>query len=272
MKSRIFFLDKIEMAGNEIIITEFLLNNLGTVTLKHLGLVTSVGAPTSKGGFTNVTSLDELKLISTEDAAKKADIYINGRGISLKQSGANFPFNRLQRAELLEVFKIVGFENPNENLSRIDKEIDDFHCGLIQKRNRPWQNLFVEADFKRLVKFLMTEGSPNLGYSSHPAEFILEAPKSGISQQNIHVFTLDEYFEGFKQNLFFALRRQWIGQSSTHEHRRAVGLAKKDGNKKWIYNTISGEPRLSKTTGTKWRDDFPEHERKTVYFISVEKT
>jgi len=260
------------MAGNEIEITRFFFNNLGAVTLPHLGLVTEVGAPSSGGGFTNVTSLVELALISTEDSSKKADIYLNSHGVSLKQTGASFPFNRLQRAELLAVFTKVGFENPDKKLTRIDQEIDNFHNGLIQNRSRPWQELFNEVDFKRLVKYLMTEGSPNLGYSSHPAEFILEAPRLGITQQNIHIYTFDEYFEVFKQNLFFSIRRQWIGQNSNSEHRRATGLAKKNGNKRWVYNTISGEPRVSKTTGTRWRDDVPEHERKTVYIIFVEKT
>jgi hypothetical protein len=259
------------MAGNEIEITHFLLNNLGTVTLKHLGLVNQIGAPNSKGGFTKVNTTDELALISTEDAAKKADIYINGRGVSLKQSGASFPFNRLQRAELLKVFQIVGFENPEAKLARIDKEVDDFHKGHIENRSRPWQNLFDEADFKRLVKFLMMEGSPNLGYSSHPAEFILEAPATGISKQKIQVFTFDEYFDVFKKNLFFAIRRQWIGQSSDSEHSRATGLANKAGNQQWVYKTISGQPRISNKTGKRWRDDIPEKERRTVYMIFVEK-
>lgn len=260
------------MAGNEIEIARFLFDNLGNLSLKHLELVTEIGAPISKGGFTVVTSIEEMALIATEDAAKKADIYINGYGVSLKQSGASFPFNRLQRAELLDVFRTVGFENPEAKLDRIDKEVDDFHKGLIQNRSRPWQNLFDEADFKCLVKFLMTEGSPNLGYSTHQAEFILEAPKTGITQANINVFTFDEYFAEFKKNLFFAIRRQWIGQSSKSEHRRAQGLAKKEGNKKWVYDTISGEPRISKKSGTKWREDVPANERRTVYIIFVEKS
>jgi hypothetical protein len=260
------------MAGNEIEITRFLFNNLGSITLDYLGLVTEVGAPISHGGYTVVNSAEELAFISTENAAKKADIYINSHGVSLKQAGGSFPFNRLQRSELLDVFKTVGFAKPEEKLARIDKEVDDFHNGLIQKRSRPWQTLFDEPDFKRLVKFLMMEGSPNHGYSSHPAEFILEAPKSGITPQNIHVFTFDEYFEEFKQNLFFAIRRQWVGQSSNSEHGRATGLAKKEGNKKWVYNTISGQPRISKTTGAKWRDDVSENDRRTVYILFVEKT
>lgn len=260
------------MAGNEIDIAKYLIENIGKITLNHIGLVTEVGAPNSKGGYTKVNSIEELALISTEDAGKKADIYINGHGVSLKQSGASFPFNRLQRSELLAVFSALNFADPDAKLARIDSEIDQFHGGLIKNRNRPWQNLFEEDDFKLLVQFLMTQGSPNLGVSSHPAEFIVEAPKNGIAQQNINVFTFEEYFEYFKENLFFALRRQWIGQSSKSEHGRAVGLAKKEGNKRWIYDTISGEPRVSKTTGTKWRDDVPENERRTVYIIFVEKT
>jgi hypothetical protein len=260
------------MAGNEIAIAKFLLDNIGKITLGHLGLLKEVGAPTSKGGYIPVYSIEELALISTEDSSKKADLYINGRGVSVKQSGASFPYNRLQRAELIAVFTAIGFADPEAKLNRIDKEIDDFHKGLLDKRQRPWRNLFDEQDFKMLVKYLMTDGSPNLGKSSHPAEFILEAPKRGITFDNIHVFTFDEYFENFKQNIFFSLRRQWIGQSSKSEHNRAKGLARKEGNKKWVYDSISGEPRVSKTTGTKWNLEVAENERKTVYMIFVEKS
>ena len=259
------------MAGNEIEIVKFLLLNLNKIKIDHIGLVTQVGAPKSGGGFTIINSLPELALISTEGSSKKADVYINGYGVSLKQSGSSFPFNRLQRAEILEIFKLVGFNNPEEKLKRIDKEVDDFHNGLITKRSRPWQNLFDESDFKQLVKFLMTEGSPNLGYSQHKVDYILVAPKIGIELNNIRVFTFDEYFEEFKQNLFFAIRRQWIGQSSNSEHSRAVGLAKKTGNQKWLYNNVSGEPRVSKTTGKKWRDEIDVKDRKTIYMIFVEK-
>ena len=215
------------MAGNELYITEFLIENINKIKLKHIGVLTEIGAPTAKGGYTKVQSTGELQLISTEGSEKKADIYINGRGVSLKQSGASFPFNRLQRAELLDVFRALNFRDPEAKLKLIDSEVDQFHYGFIKKRTRPWQNLFNENDFKSLLKFLMTEGSPNLGVSSHPAEFIIEAPRIGISEDNIKVYTFDEYFDVFKNNIFFALRRQWIGQSSNSEHKRAVGLAKK---------------------------------------------
>jgi hypothetical protein len=259
------------MAGNEIEIARFLLDNRGKVILKHLGLIKTVGAPSAGRGFTVVNSAVELRLISTQAAGKKADIYINGIGVSLKQAGASFSFNRLQRAELLELLRTVGFADPAAKILRIDKEVDDFHNGLLEGRNRPWQSLFDENEFKSLIKFLMMESSPNLGKSTHPAELILEAPRIGISQQNIRVFTFDEYFDIFKQNLFVALRRQWIGQSSNSEHRRATGLAKKPGNAPWVYGSIAGTPGISKTTGKRWRDEVEEADRKTVYIIFIEK-
>ncbi len=260
------------MAGNEIDTITFLLQNIGNIRLNHIGVVESIEAPLTNGGFKTINSIQELSIVSTEDSNKKADIYINGKGVSLKQSGASFPFNRLQRAELLEVFKSLQIQNPEDKLNQIDNEIDNFHNGLLKNRNQPWNKLFTENDFKILVRYLMTIGSPNVGISQHPAEFILESPKYNISPTNIQLYTFDEYFEIFKQNLFFAIRRQWIGQSSNSEHTRALGISKKAGNKRWVYNSISGEPRASKTTGKKWRDDYPPQERRTVYMLFVEKT
>ena len=259
------------MAGNERAIAEFLIKNSGKLELKHLGIVNEITSPGRFGQFEIIKDIESLKLISTEQAGKKADIYINGQGVSLKQSGASFPFNRLQRAEMLNVFHTLGSRDPEGKLALIDKEVDDFHHGRLQGRSRPWRNFFEENDFKGLVKYLMMEGSPNIGKSQYPASFILEAPKNGISETNVKVYTFGEYFEGFKKNIYFAIRRQWIGQSSKSEHGRAVSIAKKPGNKEWVYNSISGEPRVSLTTGTKWRSDVPENERKTVYMIFIEK-
>jgi hypothetical protein len=135
----------------------------------------------------------------------------------------------------------------------------------LEKRNRPWQDFFNENDFKALVKFLMVEGSPNIGFSSHAAEFILEAPAHSISESNINIFTFDEYFEEYKNSLKIAIRRQWIGQSSDSEHKRASGLIKKTENVPWIFNEAVGTPRDG------WREGFPAKERKTVYFLMIEK-
>jgi len=259
------------MAGNELYIAKYLFNNIGAVSLRRLGKVTEVGAPdNSAKKYKKITTLTEINLIATQGAEKKADIYVNGKGISLKQTGGSFPFNRLQRADILTVFKQLGISNPEEKLMRIDQEVDNYHKGAVQTRRFHWTKLFNEHDFKTLVRYLMTEGSPKLGRSSHPADYIAEAPKSGISSQNIHVYTFDEYFAKYKSSIYFAIRRQWIGQSSNTEHNRAVGISKKVGNKKWIYNEVEGSPRANKK-GEKWRSEISKSDRKTCYMIFVEK-
>lgn len=258
------------MAGNEIEIIKFLIEGIDKITLKHLGKIKSISAPLTNG-FKNINSVTELHLIASENSAKKADVYINNLGISLKQIGGSFPFNRLQRAELLSIFEHLGFNNAEAKLQRIDKEVDDYHNGLLPTRNRPWNSFMDEIDFKMFLKFLMTEGSPNIGFSNHKADFILEAPTANITEENINVFTFDEYFETYKNKISFAIRRQWIGQSSDSEHSRAVGLAKKTGNNRWIYDSISGEPNVSKKTNERWRIDVPENERRTVYLLFIEK-
>ncbi len=255
------------MPGNEKEIARYLVSNKGKVTLDHLGVVNSVGAPNlSDSGCVEINTAREVEgCLSAEDSRKKADIYINGHGVSLKQSGSCFLYNRLQRANILEVFALLGFSNPESMLQRLDKEVKDFHKGNLERRNRPWQDFFNEEDFKALVKFLMVQGSPNVGFSSHPAEFILEAPARDPSDANINVFTFDEYFKEYKNKIKIAIRRQWVGQDSKSEHGRAVGLAEKKGNAPWVFNEIVGTPRSS------WIRGFPASKRKTVYFLMLEK-
>ena len=111
----------------------------------------------------------------------------------------------------------------------------------------------------------MVQGSPNVGFSSHPAEFVLEAPASNPSQTNINVFTFYEYFEEYKDKIKIAIRRQWVGQDSRSEHGRAVGLAEKKENAPWVFNEAVGTPRSG------WKRSIPASERKTVYFLMLEK-
>lgn len=255
------------MAGNEKEIAKFLVLNKGKISLGQLGVVKSVGAPKlSEKGCAEINNVRDVeKCLATEDSRKKADIYINGYGISLKQTGSSFLYNRLQRANILEVFTLLGFKNPESMLQRIDREVVDFHKGNLDRRNRPWQDFFNETDFKALVKFLMVQGSPNVGFSSHQAEFILEAPAKSIAEANINVFTFDEYFQEYKDKIKIAIRRQWVGQDSESEHGRALSLTRKEGNAPWVFNDVVGTPRSG------WMKDFPANERKTVYFLMVEK-
>lgn len=254
------------MPGNELEIGRFLFNRLGKITLPHVGHLCWLAAPNpSRPGFTPITTLTDINFLSSEDSRKKADIYINSRGVSLKQTGSSFSYNRLQRANLQDVYSMLGFDSIEQRLLSIDKEVERFHEGLLSRRNRPWEDFFKEGDFKSLLEFLMMKGSPNVGLSHHPAEFILEAPPLNISVTSISLYTYDEYFDKYKRNFKIAIRRQWIGQASNSEHRRALGLAQKPGNAPWVYEDIVGEPR------TGWRSDFPKEARRTVYFLMIEK-
>ena len=82
---------------------------------------------------------------------------------------------------------------------------------------------------------------------------------------NIRVYTFEEYFEKYKEDLKVGIRRQWVGQSSDSEHGRALGLSQKLENAAWVFNDIVGTPR------TGWRTNFPYDRRKTVYFLMIEK-
>ncbi|MEQ9625218.1 hypothetical protein [Coleofasciculus chthonoplastes] len=187
------------MAGNEKAICEFLFLNIGRINLKHIGILGQIGIPDKNyPGYRLAESLSDISTLSTTYSRKKADIYLNGRGVSIKQAGSSFSFNRLQRANLIQVYSRLGLTAPQTILTQLDQEIYRFHQGLLSSRDRPWQNFFSENDFKTLLNFLMMLGSPNLGMSQHPAELILEAPATQISQE----MYLDDYFDRFATHLY----------------------------------------------------------------------
>jgi len=253
------------MSGNELELTRFLIKHRGEIEFPHIGVVREIGAPTrSEGAWVVIESEDDIWKVQDNDASKKADIYINGFGVSVKQSGGSFSFNRLQRANIPDVFRDIGFSDIEGKLENLDNVVDSFHNGLINGRNRPWSDFFDPDDFYTLLRHLMMDCSPNLGPSPHPADLVLEGPANGISESNIEVYSFDEYFRKYSNKIKIAIRRQWIGQSSKSEHGRATSLARKPGNANWIYDTISGSP-------SGWREDVPIYDRRTVYFLMLEK-
>jgi hypothetical protein len=260
------------MPGNEIEVCRFLFLNRGRIQLNHIGWVQDLATPVvGNDRYLLLQSLDDLSQISTSHAGKKADVYINGRGISIKQSGGSFAFNRLQRANLFEMHTSLGLVEPRTIIANIDQAVQRFHQGLLISRSQPWQNFFSEQDFKALMLFLMLKGSPNQGLSNHPAEFILEAAKTISSNTDLTLYSFDEYFEQYKLKFKVALRRQWVGQESDSEHSRALGLSRKIENEPWVFDTIVGQPKPHQKTQRRWRENFPESDRRTVYFLMIEK-
>ena len=200
------------MPGNEIEVVKYLVKNKGNVILNHLGNVIKISSPTA-GGVIEICDIDDIEHVHADDARKKADIFINDIGISIKQTGGSNAFNRLQRSGILEVFTELEIANPASSLSELDELIQKFHNGSLKgTRNRCWSEALTEFDFKKLVRYLMMKGSPNYGKSNFPAALILTAPGINISENNITVYTFDEYFERYKDSLKLSLRRSRIGQ------------------------------------------------------------
>jgi hypothetical protein len=260
------------MAGNEIEVCRFLFSNINQIHLNHIGRVTEVAAPISGSDrYIAIQCLEDFSQISTSHSDKKADIYLNGRGVSIKQMGGSFPFNRLQRKNLFALYTTLSFAHPETIIAKIDEEVHKFHQGLLTQRNQPWQTFFLERDFKTLMRFLMLEASPNLGLSKHPAEFILEASRKITHQNDLKLYFFDEYFEQYKQKFQISIRRQWVGQESDSEHQRAIGIASHPDNSHWVFDDVAGQPKIHRTTKKRWRDGVPATDRKTVYFLMIEK-
>jgi hypothetical protein len=248
------------MAGNEAMVVDYLIRLKNTISINHLGVINRIQNPGINGQLIDITSTN---LLRTENSGKKADIFLNGKGVSIKQNGSTFLYNRLQRADMLDIFTSLGFANPSRTLFKMDDLIQNFHNGQFESRDRPWSEGFNEADFTTLLEYLMMKGSPNLGISKYPADYILTAPKKNITPNSISCDTFSEYFTKYKNNIYLSIRRQWVGQLSKSEHGRASGLANKQGNAQWVFNKIAGSPR----TGWKAVADFLIKDRRTVYMI-----
>lgn len=249
------------MPGNEKAVCKYIFENLGELSLNHLGTITKMENADSER--TLIDTLKKVDEIRPDSSSKKADIFLNEIGVSIKQSPSCNLFNRLQRAELEELLTRLGISDVKSKIKLLDAEVHWLHNGG-RGRNRPWNNIFSEQEFKILLKYLMMTGSPNLGDSDQPASLILEAPRYITSKNEIEVYTFDEFFDKFKDKIKIAIRRCWYGQSSNSEHGRAEGLISKPGNSAWVFNTISGRPNG-------WRDSIKPEERKTVYYCMIEK-
>ena len=250
------------MPGNETNVVKFLLENKDVLFVNHIGLIKTIQNPSSNGCLINITSAES---VVPEASGKKADIYINGHGVSIKQEGGSFAYNRIQRAGIKNLFIKLGLQDPDNAIAKLDNLIKIFHSGKIS-RTRPWSEAFNESDFKLLLKFLMMDGSINLQESDFPASYILTMPKSDLRPDNLHCYTFDEYFKRFKDKIFVSLRRQWVGQASNSEHNRALGLTRNVGNIPWVFNDVVGSPR----TGWRKESEVPKNDRKTAYMIFIE--
>jgi hypothetical protein len=246
------------MPGNEKDVITFLFSNRGLFSDPHFGIVNDIECP----GKGKLTSMDDCNNISSDDSHKKSDIVINGKGLSIKQEGGTFLYNRRQRCDLIDDLSKLNYIDPKSILQKFDSTVIDVHLGR-KTRNRDWEEFFSEIEFYHFVHYLMMGIGRDL--KSHLPQLILEAPKANINAKNIRIYTFDDYYNKYKNLIKVSIRRSWVGQASVSEHGRAFGYLNKPNNLPWIFNTISGVPRSG------WNPKFPESERKTAYYLMIEK-
>lgn len=251
------------MPGNEIAVAEFIVDRLGNLTLPHLGVIKQLGLPIRDGGYRSVHSVPELHSFSSNNAVKKADFYLNGKGVSAKQTGGSFAFNRIQRVFLPSLLQDLEIERTCDVISHMDQKIEEYHLN-ISSQKISWKDLFHEQQFFVLLEYLMMRGSPSTGLSPNPAELILEAPSFDLDEKSISIFSFKDYFAKYHEKIFFRIKRSWFGQTSETEHNRARSIMSKFDNQPWVYKTIAGNPQS-------WRPEVDVSDRKTVYYLMIEK-
>ena len=140
------------MAGNELKLCKFIFDNTNLLNLRHLGKIYEIAAPVKESSEIKIIeSANDLSKISTESSGKKADIYLNRSGISIKQTGGSFSFNRIQRANIIDLYQQLEFTGVSNKLSLLDQGVNKFHQGLLTTRNVPWSNFLSEREFKNLL-------------------------------------------------------------------------------------------------------------------------
>lgn len=247
------------MPGNEQSIAAFLLQNKSKLLIEHLGQIKTLHTPTNKFPI-ELKSIQDIKnFLKSDSAQKKADILINDRGVSLKQTGGSKAFNKFQRKWAESFFQILEFKNIPKKMSDLDKAVLDFHHGKCN-RDYPWSKIFSTDEFKKLLQHLMMLGNQH-ATSKHQAELIITAPKRNISSNNIHCYTFDEYFEVIQDLSCLSIRRIWTNQDSHSESSRAKSIAKVADNQSWVFDRIVGEPRNGFNPY--------EKDRRTVYYLDI---
>lgn len=248
------------MPGNEISIVKFLIEYKNHIFLKYLGKISKIHTPTKDGLIELQTVNDVDNYQKADSSQKKADIYINNIGISLKQRGGSKAFNKFQRKWAFNFFNYLDFDDIEIKISNLDKAVNDFHNGLLQSRNYPWKKIFTEDEFKKLLRHLMMKGNQHAD-SEHPAEYIITADKIP-DLDSLKLYSFDDYFIKNKNSSSIAIRRVWTNMASKSESGRAKSISRDPGNKNWVFDNIVGNPSSGFNKS--------EAIKKTVYYLDIE--
>ena len=254
------------MPGNEETVIKFLVKSLHNdkkINLPVIGNLNEVSMPI-KDGKKIIRQTSELINFSSNDRYKKADVYLNNFGVSLKEESAPL-YNKIQRKHLTDLINYLFPSKSNfisDLFAKLDNEIEKVNKG--SNRDIQWNKIFSEDEFLIFLEFLMMKGYADTKVSLHQADLILIAPKK-ISFENldkIKIFSFKDYFLTYKNKIVIAARRIWIGSKSKSENKRALSMSKHPDNKKWIYKNISGKPR-------NWDTSFPSQNRREIFYLNL---
>jgi hypothetical protein len=256
------------MPGNEKEVIEFIVNNRSQLNFPIIGAINKIEIP-RENRLEEITNIKQLHNFYSDDAHKKADVFINDKGISIKQSGGAPLYNKAQRKFLIKFFNyFFDVKISNKLIKKLDNKVKEFHQNIIN-RDINFLDIMDENQFKKILKYLMLEGSAQLIKSKFTAELILIASDKPRLKEDIKIYNFIDYYNEYKSNLVLAIRRIWIGQRSDSEHGRAKSIFSKEENKPWCFDDVSGKPRTHRLYGTKWRDDVLPKNRKTIYYVNV---
>ena len=248
------------MPGNEKDVVRYLLENKDNLKLNHLKKIQTIKTPTRTGTL-EIENIDDIEEhVKPDDAHKKADILLNGKGVSIKQEDGSVAYNKIQRKFIRKVLKHLDFTETGikKIIKKLDKKVQEFHEYKIP-RNVPWGDILKEDEFKKILEHYMMKGGSDSLSNDYPCDFILTAPKK-IVEGSIKVYSFDEYFFKKKDKIFIGLRRIWPDQASS-ENRRALSFFSDPDNKPWILDGLSGTPRSG------WKDIITHN--KTCFYINL---
>ena len=254
------------MPGNENHVIKFLFDNKNYLKINHINKVKSIKIP-KKGKLIEIKNLKDIEKNSSSDSSKKADIYLNDIGISIKEVNGN-PYNKLYRKDLNFINTFVKDDKiTNDIIDKIENRLKLIHRNDL-KRDVVWKDLIDKKYFKPLLEYLMLFGKP-FKKNEFPAKYILVCKKKVFSNEDLKLLTFNEYFDLYENRLSFAFRRVWYGMTSD-EHRRAKNICFEHKNSSnWCFKTIIGKPRKRKDGKSIWRSDISSSERRTAYYINI---
>jgi len=253
------------MPGNESELIKFIFNKKNNLSFNHIGKINSIKIPRGKE-LIEVTSEEEIEGFSSSDSSKKADVYLNDIGVSVKQEGGKL-FNKLYRKDLMFLNYFTNDDSITMSIIKnLEKKLKYIHNKNL-KRDVYWKDIIEEKYFRKLLEYLMMKGKP-YKLNNYPAKYIL-INKDFIAESGISVFNFNEYFKKYTNKIYFSYRRCWVGTTSS-EHKRAMNICFDHKNSdNWCFKTITGEPRNRNDEKPKWRKDIPINERRTAYYLDI---